>query len=102
MTHEPEDTEIIEDSTTAENIRAWKELLSSSEAREFVKSVLEKSTGLFGQTPSVKIVQTISNLVLMLAAFGCVGAMAYLKLVPDGTSGALAGIIIGYFFRKNG
>lgn len=97
-----EEPEIIEDSTTAENILAWKELLGSKEAKEFVASSLEKATELFGQTRSAKIIQTVSNIAYMLVAFGCVGALAYFKLVPEGTTGALVGIIIGYFFKKNG
>jgi len=98
----PEETEVIEDSTTAENILAWKELLSSKEAKEFVASVFEKSTTLFGQTHSARIIQTLSNLALMVAAFACVGTLAYFKLVPEGTTGALVGMIVGFFFRKNG
>jgi len=97
-----DDDEIIEDSTTAENILAWKELLSSKEAKDFVNTVLDKSTALFGQTPSAKVIQTVANITLMVVAFGCVGALGYFKLVPEGTIGVLAGIIIGYFFKKNG
>ncbi len=103
MNETPEnEEEVIEDSTTAENILAWKELLSSKEAKDFVASVLDKSTELFGQTRSSKIIQILANLAYMVVAFGAVGALAYFKLVPEGTTGALVGIIIGYFFKKNG
>ena len=97
-----EEPEIIENSTTAENVLAWKELLSSKEARDFVATVFERSTVLFGQTHSSNIIQTLTNLSFMVGAFACIGALAYFKLVPEGTIGALAGIVIGYFFKKNG
>ena len=61
------DDEIIEDSTTAENILAWKELLSSKEAKDFVNTVLDKSTVLFGQTPSAKAIQTAANIALLIS-----------------------------------
>lgn len=103
MPEMPNDNEIVEDnSTTAENILAWKELLSSKEARDFVDSVLSKSTILLGQTPGARALQTILSIFFMIVAFGCVGALAYLKLVPEGTTGVLAGIIIGFFFKRNG
>lgn len=91
---------IEENSTTAENITAWKELLSSPEAKEFVNSVLEKAAVLFGQTHGSKIIKTITNIALMMVAFGCIGYLAEHKLVSEGTTGVLAGIIIGYFFKK--
>lgn len=92
---------IVEDSTTAENIQAWKELLSSSEAKEFAESFLDKCTVLFGQTPSQKWVALVSQLSFMVVAFLAIGALAYTKLIPEGTTGVLAGIIIGYFFKRN-
>ena len=98
---EPIEPEIIENSTTAENILAWKELLSSKEAKEFIAIVAEKSATLFGQTHSARIIQTLANLSFMLGAFACIGALGYFQLVPEGTIGALAGIVIGYFFKKN-
>jgi len=100
-TEEPKE-EIIEDSTTAENILAWKELLSSKEAKEFVDSLLRRSTQLFGQTYSAKIVNLCASVVLMLVAFVSIGALAYFKLIPEATTGVLAGIVIGYFFKRGG
>lgn len=96
---EPDD-EITEDSTTAENIRAWKELLSSKESKEFVDSVLQRATVLFGQTQSAKLTNLVTSAALMLVAFGSIGTFAYLKLIPDSTTGVLAGIVIGYFFKR--
>lgn len=98
---EPED-ELIEDSTTAENILAWKELLSSKEAKEFIDALLQRSTQLFGQTHSAKIINLCASVVLMIVAFISIGTLAYLKLIPDATTGVLAGIVIGYFFKRGG
>lgn len=101
MSDDFEDKEVVKDLTTAENLMAWKTLLSSTEAKDFVLSVMEGATVLFGQTASSKLINAITNLVLLVTAFICVGVLAYLKLVPDGTTGVLAGIIIGYFFKKS-
>lgn len=101
MSEDNDNGELVNDSTTAENIKAWKELMSSNEAKEFMASFMEKAIILFGQTPGSKIVNTITNVSLMVVAFICVGTLAYYKLVPEGTTGVLAGIIIGYFFKKN-
>ena len=101
MPDDIKDKEITSDSTTAENLKAWKELLSSTEAKDFVASIMEKATVLFGQTSNAKILAVATNITLMLTAFFCVGTLAYYKLVPEGTTGVLAGIIIGYFFKKN-
>lgn len=95
------DQEVIEDSTTAENIHAWRELLSSREAKDFIDTLLDKSTVLLGQNPTARITQTVLGMLFMMIAFGCVGALGYLKLVPEGTTGVLAGIIIGYFFKRH-
>lgn len=94
--------EIIEDSTTAENILAWKELLSSKEAKEFIDVLLDRSAQLFGQTHSAKVVNLCASVVLMLVAFVSIGVFAYLKLIPEATTGVLAGIVIGYFFKRGG
>ncbi len=102
LENENEDDVIEEDSTTAENIHAWRELLSSEEAKNFVDSFMEKAAVIFGRTKSAMVIQTITNIALMITAFFCVGVLAYLKLVPEGTTGVLSGIIIGYFFKKNG
>jgi hypothetical protein len=56
---------------------------------------------LFGQTKDAKIIQTLSNIILMVVAFVCVGFLSFYELVPKGTTGVLSGIIIGYFFKKN-
>lgn len=101
MSEESKDIEIHNTSTKAENLRAWKELMSSNEAKEFISIVLEKSTVLFGQTSTARFTNTISNILLMVIAFLCVGALGFLGLVPEGTTGVLAGIIIGYFFKRN-
>ena len=95
------DEENNNNSTTAENLKEWKELLSSLEAKEFVNSILERLAIMFGKTSGAVTLNIIGNLLLMITAFGCVGLLAYFKLVPDGTTGVLAGIIIGYFFKKN-
>ena len=92
---------ITSESTKAENLRAWKELLSSEEAKGFVSEVLEKSGILFGQTPKAKLINTFTNIALMVAAFVCVGVLGIYELAPEGTVGILAGIIIGYFFKKS-
>ncbi len=97
---EMEEDEIISDSTTAENLTAWKELLSSPEAKDFVSLFMEKATVLFGQTTSSKIINTTTNIFLLVVAFACIGSLSYLKLIPEGTTGVLSGIIIGYFFKK--
>jgi len=92
---------IKQESTYADNILAWKELLGSNESKDFCTSLLESAAELFGQTKSAKIIQTISNIAFMVSAFVCVGLLSYYKLVPEGTTGVLSGIIIGYFFKKN-
>jgi hypothetical protein len=92
--------EVIEDSTTAENIHAWKELMSSPEAKNFVSATIKELTVLFGQTPGSKILNLTSTLLLMIVSFSCIGLLGYYDLVTDGTTGALAGMIIGYFFKK--
>jgi hypothetical protein len=89
------------ESTQAENILAWKEILSSSESKDFCASILKGSAELFGQTKDAKIIQTLSNIILMVVAFVCVGFLSFYELVPKGTTGVLSGIIIGYFFKKN-
>jgi hypothetical protein len=97
-----DETPIVErQSTKAEEILAWKELLSSSEAKEFTAQALEGAAKFFGQTKSAKALQASINILMMLTAFVCIGALALKDLVPPGTTGVLAGIIIGYFFKKN-
>ncbi len=89
------------ESTQAENILAWKEILSSSESKDFCASILKGSAEFLEQTKSVKTTQIFLNITLMLAAFLCIGLLSFYKLVPEGTTGVLSGIIIGYFFKKN-
>lgn len=98
---EKSDEQQIEDSTTAENIRAWKELLSSSEAKEFVASTMKELAILSGQTTGSKVLNLTGTLLTMTVAFICIGLLGYYDLVTDGTTGALAGMIIGYFFKKS-
>ncbi len=81
-------------STVAENILALKEFFSSEEIKIFVNGIM-----LVHKEYSWK--NTIINMVFMIAAFACIGLLAYFKLVAEGTTGVLAGIIIGYFFKKN-
>lgn len=95
-----DDDEVLEDSTTAENILAYKELLSSKEAKEFVSVLMEKSVILFGQTHGAKILNFTASFLLMISAFFAIGLLAWLKLIPESTTGVLAGIIIGYFFKE--
>lgn len=92
--------EIPRTSTTAENLEALKSLLSCNEAKESVAEFITKATTLFGQTKEQKIYQTLSHIFLMVSAFICIGILGYLELLSDGTIGVLAGIIIGYFFKK--
>ncbi len=86
---------------TVEIIYAVKELLSSKEAKESVDSWLEKTAKLFGQTAGSKLLVTFSSIAMMSIAFLCIGALGWFHLVSDGTTGALAGMIVGYFFKKN-
>lgn len=82
-------------------ISELKALLSSKEVKDSVISILAISADLYGHSPKAKKTQAMLNILLMVFAFGCVGTLAFLRLVPDGTTGVLAGIIIGYFFKKN-
>ena len=87
-------------STTAENLVAIKEIMVSSEAKEFTNDFFARLSVLFGATRTDKLINVGSSLLLMIVAFGFVGAFAYYKLIPDGTAGVLSGIIVGYFFKK--
>ncbi|MFP1681581.1 hypothetical protein ACLD0W_03665 [Alloalcanivorax sp. C16-1] len=98
-TDEPEE-DVVEDSTTADNILAWKELLSSKEAKEFIDALLQRSAQLFGQTHTAKIINLCASVLLMIVAFISIGGLAYLNLIPDATTGVLSGIVIGYFFKR--
>jgi hypothetical protein len=93
-------TPIGPESTYAENVRAWKELMSSAEARQFVETFFEKASALFGQTGKSIGAKTISSMSLMVTAFFCVGFFSWQGWVNEGTTGVLSGIIIGYFFKK--
>ena len=63
--------------------------------------MLEKGAILFGQTKWQKIISTLADLAMMSVAFLCIGLLGWFHLVSDGTTGALAGMIVGYFFKKN-
>ena len=96
-----DDLEVVEDSTTAENIHAWRELISSKEAKEFVTTAIKELAVLFGQTAEMKRLNVYTNILVMSVAFACIGLLGYHKLISEGTTGALAGMIVGYFFKKN-
>ncbi len=81
-------------STIAENILALKDFFSSEEMKIFVNGIIET----YKKSSRSNILMNIS---FMVAAFACIGVLAYCELVPEGTTGVLAGIIIGYFFKKN-
>lgn len=90
-----------QNSDPAELVRAWKELLSSEEAANCIDKVMGRLAVLMGKTPKTMNTENAWNLAFLLMAFTGVGVFAYLDLVPDGTTGVLAGIIIGYFFKRD-
>ena len=63
-------------------------------------SVLERLQSLFGKTHPQQITQTETNIALKVTEFVCIGTLAYLKLLSEGTAGVHAGIIIGIFLQK--
>lgn len=97
-----EEVEPIENqSTKAENLRAWKELLSSPEVNDTIETIFEKLSTMFGRSPEAIKVSFYTDIGRMITAFIGIGTLAGFDLIADGTAGALVGIIIGYFFKRD-
>ncbi len=81
-------------STMAENILALKDFFAEEEVKASLAWIVET----YKKSSQSNV---LINICFMIAAFVCIGALAYYELMPKGTTGVLAGIIIGYFFKKN-
>ncbi len=89
-----EEAEKENKSTMAENILALKDFFAEKEVKASLIGIVET----YKKSSQSN---ALINIFFMIAAFVCIGALAYCELMPKGTTGVLAGIIIGYFFKKN-
>lgn len=79
---------------TKDNIIELIKTATSEEVKIFFTGIMDASKK--SSRSNIRI-----NIAFMVLAFACIGMLAYLKLMPEGTTGVLAGIIIGHFFKKN-
>ncbi|MGE4157693.1 MAG: hypothetical protein AB7F75_01195 [Planctomycetota bacterium] len=97
-----EKNERTTNSTTADNLTAWLELMRNAEVKAFMESFLKHAANLFGNTPEARKAKYWHNGIMLILSFACIGTLAYMNLISDGTTGVLAGIIVGYYFKKDG